>query len=342
MPAYATNYTTTLQSMTRQRVVSDKVVDTVFKAIKVLQWLRSKNLTVTVKGGLYLQQPINVSASPNTQTFDGADVTNLASMNTNVVTAAWDYKKYIDSLVVLDTDLLLTDGSPDAVANYVDVQVDVVKMSVMRKLNIDIMQNTQSIDPKGINGVKEAVDDGTINLNYGGISRTTYSAQWKSQTNYTILSVANGGAPLTSISSLDALVQIDAERPDAYFTTPLNWATIRSNLYSQDHFIQPDMARAIGGWDLMLNGNPLYIDNYIQTGIATPGTAPGAGANSGGFLYLLNSTYFKWVVDADWDFELTEWQRPVNQMEYITHIKFAGNMICVKPSSQAVAWIQGG
>lgn len=334
MASYASGYNwlNTLQSITREGFVTEKVIDTVFKSNKFFQYLRQKGKVDDVHGSLALTWNVNTGTSPNTIAFDGDTPLPINSMNTNIIRASLDWKKYADALVLLGTDLLVNDGSPEAVANLVDVQLDITKMSLVDKLAGDVITNTQALNALQMNGLAEAVDDSTVATTYAGISRATYGAKWKSTVNYNV--VAN---ILNALHSADLAASIDGQRPDAYFTNTLNFGTLIQSLFSIDRYNQPDMARTVGGTDLIFNGNPVFLDQHVPTAAAAPG-----GGGSGGLFYGLNSSYLKLVVHPQWNFATGEWREAESNLSYYVRCLFAGNLVVLKPSANFVAWIQGG
>jgi hypothetical protein len=330
----------TLQALTREGFVTSNVIDTVFKDAKFFAWLRQKDRVVEDRGGMALVWPLNVGTSPNTQAFWGTQPLNTASMNTNIIRAALNWRAYADALVMATTDLALNNGSPEAVANIVDVQMGVVKSSLVQKLSTDVLTNTQAANPLEFNGLAEAIDNGTVASSYAGVSRTTYPSNWQSVVNYNVPSTAS---ILNTIHALDIQASIGGQRPDTYFATPNLFATTVEGLFTNDRYFQPDMARAAGGYDLIFNGKPLYIDQYLPTGVPVPsGVTPPSGTNSGGYFYGLNSTYSKLVVHPDFNFCVDEWQQAQGNASYFARMYFFGNYVCLKPSANFVAWIQNG
>jgi hypothetical protein len=328
-----------LQALTREGILSANVIDTVFKDAKIFAWLRQKDQVTMMNGGTAIIWNINVGRSPNTKAFWGVQPLPIQAMNTNIIRAALNWHAYADALVVALTDVAMNNGSPEAIANIVDVQMGVVKNSLVEKLSIDVISNTSSINPLQLDGLAAAVDDGTVATSYAGISRTgIYGPNWKSQTNYTVLSTANF---LNTIHQIDVLASVAGERPDTYFCTPLCFASSVESLTNNDRYNQPDMARAAGGYDLIFNGKPLYIDQYLPTGVATPGTPPMSGSNSGGFFYGLNSSYCKLVVHPNFNFAAQEWESAQSNAAFFSRMFFFGNLVVEKPTAQFVVWQQG-
>lgn len=328
-----------LQALTREAIITDAIIDQNFNSIKLLQWLRQAGRVDDKRGGAALMWNNNFGSSPNTTTYQGADDLPIASMNGNLLRAGLNWKGYADALVLPLDDILDNEDSPEAIASIVEAQLDVTKMSIVSKVANDVVNNTNAINPKGINGLAEAVDDGTVATTYAGLSRTTLGKKWKSTVNYTVLSTAN---LLNTIHSLDLAASIDGQRPNAYFTNTLLFGQLIESLTAQDRYEQPEMARAAGGSDLIFNGNPVFVDNQIGTGVATVGSAPGSGSNSGGYFYGLNSTYLKYVVNPKANFAVTDWQAAQGNATVFCRIFHRNNLTVLKPSAHFVTWIQGG
>lgn len=335
------NYLNTFQSLTREQIITKKVIDTFFKSNKAWNYIRTKGLYDDVRGGAALTWVINIGSSPNTTTFDGDDTLPIASMNGNILRPSLAWKRYTDALAVPVTDIADNNGSDQAVANLLDVQLDITKASLIDKISYDWLSNTSSINPKGLDGAAAGVDNGTVSPSYAGFSRAQLGAKWQANVNYSIASGTTANF-LANMHTLDLQASIDGQRPDFYFTNMLLFGQLIQSLWPQDSYLQPDMARTAGGNDLIFNGNPLFLDQHVPTGVATPGTPPGTGTNSGGYIYGLNSTYVRCVVNPDVNFALLDWALGQNNLVLFTRILWFANMIFLKPSAHWVGWFQGG
>jgi hypothetical protein len=333
-------YLNAFQSLTREEIITRKVIDTVFKSNKAWQWLRQKGMYDDVKGGAALTWPINVGKSPNTTTFDGDDTLPIASMNSNILRASLPWKRYTDALAVPLTDIADNNGSDEAIANLLDVQLDVTKASLIDKISYDWIINTQAINPKGLDGLAEAVDNGSVAPSYAGFSRAVLGPLWQANVNY-LLPATSGTNTLASMHLLDLQASIDGQRPDFYFCNTLAFAQLIQSLWTVDRYNQPEMARAAGGNDLIFNGNPLFLDQHVPTGVASPFGTPATGTNSGGLLYGLNSSFIKIVVNPQVNFALLDWALGQNNLVLFTRILWFANLVCLKPSTNFAVWIQG-
>jgi hypothetical protein len=334
----AYSFSNPLQALTREAVLSDVIVDHVVKSIKLTQYLMQKGLVDDKRGGAALTWNNNFALSPNTVTFDGDDPLPINSMNNNLQRAGLGWKSYADALVLPINDILDNEGSPEAISSLVEAQLDITKMSIVRKIAADIINNTQNIDPKGIDGLAGAIDDGTVLPTYANVSRNQVGNYWKSQVNYQVASTAN---ILNTIHGIDIQASIDGQRPDSYFTGPLAFGQLIESLTPQDAYIQPEMARAAGGNDLVFNGNPVFIDNYMPTGVPTPATFSISGSNSFGQFLGLNSSYIKLVINPKAKFATTDWIAAQNNATVFCRIFARLNLVVLKPSAHFNLYIQG-
>ena len=331
--ASAFNFTNNLNALNRDHSLTDYIIDLVFKSIKLWNFLRMNDMVVT--GGEALTWNLNIGQSPNTVWYQGDQDLPIASMNANIYTAALDWKWLDDALTVLMTDVLINDGSPDAVANAVASQIDVMKMSSVQAAAKAFIVNNQTVNPLAFDGLSASIDNGQVVNQYAGISTTSAitGSLWSSNINY---NMGGGAALLGNMQTQDIAAQIDNSRPDHYATNKLFYGAIIGQLTSLDRYIQPDLARTFGATDLAFNGCPLFMDNNIPTGVASP-TAGG----SGGYMYGLNSRYLKLVVMEGCNFDLEDWRRAEQNNTYFTRLHFAGNVVNMKPPAHWGAWVTG-
>lgn len=322
-----------LQALTREGVVSDVIFDQFFKSNKFTQYLLQKGNVDDKRGSAALTWINNFGSSPNTIAYDGDDPLPIASLTSNLQRAALPWRSYADALVLPINDILDNEDSPEAIASLVEGQLDITKMSLVDKIATDVLVNTPSINPKGLDGVAEAIDNGTVAPTYAGISRTSYGTRWQSSVNYT----ATSTNILTTIHAIDLAASIDNQRPDAYFSNILAFGGIIESLFAQDAYIQPEMARAGGGNDFIFNGNPFFIDNHMPTGVASPSS----GSGSYGQILGINSSYIRFVINPKAKFAVTDWIAAQNNATVFVRIFFRGNLVVPKPASHFTLFVSG-
>jgi hypothetical protein len=330
-------FTNTLNSLNRDHSLTDYIIDLVFQSMKGLNFLRQREMTDEIEGGLAASWTVNVGKSPNTVWYAGDQDLPIASLNNNVYTAALDWKFLDDALVVLFTDVLMNDGSPDAVANYVAAQLDITKMSSVQALATAWIQNHKALNPLAVDGLAGSIDTGLVEPTYAGIPLTAgaVGSLWQGQVNYNIASFA---VMLAALQALDISAQIDNSRPDFYMSNRLVYGGVIGQLTSLDRYIQPDLARTTGSVDVSFNSAPLFIDSNVPTGVVSPAT----GSGSYGYMYGLNSRYLKLVTLKGANFEVEDWQKAQQNNTYFTRIHWGGNLVNLKPPAHWVAAISGG
>lgn len=335
--ASAYNFTNALNALNRDHSLTDYVIDTFFDSQKALNFMRQREMVEVIKGGLAATWNVNVAGSPNTQWYQGDQDLPIASMNNNIYGAALDWKFLDDALVVLLTDTVINDGSPDAVANMVESQLDITKMSSLANIASAWITNHKSLNPLSLDGLAGSIDNGTVETSYAGISTQSSGAVgtlWQGKVNYN----PSGGNLLGYMQTQDIAAQVDNSRPDFYVTNRLSYGAVVSSLTSLDRYIQPDLGRVTGQTDLAFNSSPLFIDSHVPTGVVSPAT----GSGSGGLIYGLNSRYLKLVILDGMNFEMEEWQKAQTNNTYFTRIHFGGNVVNLKPSAHWVLWNTNG
>src|SRR6185437_2392483 len=214
------NYLNTLQTIVREGFVTKAIIDTFFTSQRLFQELR--DLTDRQNGALALTWPYNMGKTSNTVAFAGGQALPANSLDT-FIRASLPWKYYADALALNVTDLQQAD-SPEAIASLVDSQLDIVKMSIADRLAGDIITSTQATFPLQVNGMAEAIDDGTVATTYGGISRTTYPTT-KGTTSY---GLTLGSTTVNDLYALTLKASQDGHRPNFFATTRLVFAQLQN------------------------------------------------------------------------------------------------------------------
>jgi hypothetical protein len=329
-------YTNVLQAVTREAVLGDIVYDQLFQGNKFFMFLLQRDMVRYIKGGAAITWVNNFGRSPNSIAFDGADNLPINSLAGNLVRASLPWRGYADALVLAVTDLVDNEGSDEAILGMVEAQLDITRMSMLDLMSQDVVTNTQSINPRGFDGVAEAVDNGPVSPTYANIARATYGTKWSSLVNYNVTGTVAANL-LPTIHQLDINASIDNSRPDAYFSNRLILAQLIEGLFAQDNYIQPDMARAAGGNDYLFNGNPLYVDNHFETQTTSPSTS-----SLGGFIRGFNSSFIKLAINPKLNFHETDWIAAQSNATMFTRLLWRGNLVVPKPQAHwAAFWVTG-
>lgn len=329
-------YNNVLQAVTREAVLGDIVFDQLFQGNKFFMYLLQKDMVRYIKGGAAITWVNNFGRSPNSIAFDGADNLPVNSLAGNLIRASLPWRGYADALVLAVTDLVDNEGSDEAILGLVEAQLDITRMSMLDLMSQDAVTNTPSLSPRGFDGLAEAVDSGIVAPTYANITRATYGTKWSAQVNYNVSGTVAANL-LPTIHQLDLNASIDNSRPDAYFANRLILAQLIEGLFTQDAYIQPDMARTAGGNDYIFNGNPLFVDNHFETQTTSPSTS-----TLGGFIRGLNSSFIKLAINPKLNFHETDWIAAQSNATMFTRILFRGNEVVTKPQAHwALFWQTG-
>jgi hypothetical protein len=330
------NYQNVLQAVTREAILGDVVFDQVFQGNKLMMFFLQRDMVRYIKGGTALTWVNNFGRSPNSMAFDGADALSVNSLSGNLVRASLPWRGYADALVLNVTDLVDNEGSDEAILGLVEAQLDITRMSMLDLMSTDLVVNTPSINPRGLDGLAEAIDNGVVAPTYANIARSTYGTKWNAQVNYNVSGTVSANL-LPALHQIDINASIDNSRPDAYFCNRSVIAQLIEGLFSQDHYIQPDMARAAGGNDYIFNGNPVFVDNHIQTGVGSPATS-----SLGGMFYGINSSFAKLGINPKLNFHETDWIAAQGNATMFTRILWRGNLVFTKPQAHfGLFWVGG-
>jgi hypothetical protein len=227
-------------------------------------------------------------------------------------TAGGPYQGY-DTLTVAPEDTVKTD-SPDSVANYLKFYVAQAEMEMAENLANGLWSD--GTNPKEIDGLEAAVDDGGVATTYAGLTRSTntfLNAQDDSTT---------GTLTATALQSLFGNVAEGGRHPTVIGSRQEQynrfWAL---NALNQDFPSQPagsDVQLASAGFtNQLFNGVPWVVDSHVFDG-------PNASNSA---IVMLNEDYIYMAVSPRADFDLTPFQEPVNQDAMVAKMLWAGNLI---------------
>lgn len=167
--------TNEMNSISR-RFLLDQVVDNVYLGIPAFFRLNAANKRI-VQGGFQVEVPLMWSKFSAGGAYQGYDLLDITPSDT-VKNGAWDWKQYYVPVTLSGLDLIRAD-SPEAVVSLVKLQFEQAEMQLADQLDNGLWSDAVT-NQKQIDGLKGAVDDGTVAGTYGGLSRTT-NTWWKSQ-----------------------------------------------------------------------------------------------------------------------------------------------------------------
>ena len=151
---------------------------------------------------------------------------------------------------------------------------------------------------------------------YGGIDRST-NTWWNSQVDTT-----GGPVTLDAINTMIGLCTIGQRKPDLIVTTQTLFDKTWARVQPQQRFLDSKSPLAqVGFSGINFNGHAdMIVDNHCPTG----------------YMFFLNTDFWKFVCNKHKNFEWTEPKVPTAQDAYVRQLLHMGNFICVQPRLQGV------
>lgn len=343
------NYSDALNVLTFPNVPRDKITEQVVDTSPFFALMRGSDHLVEERGGLFLQETINTSLSPNASFYTGAGGWKMSTFQ-GFIALGWDWKLAHDGVVITGQELVINDGFNDAIASLIQGRVDITSLTLPDVVGGYLFKNNPygnnsdgtAGDPSGPEGLAVLVDDGTISTTIGQQSRTTYPIL-NAKCNYSASLTA------TMISQIQAMWSRanrgGLNRTKVNFTTEAIYNAFWGQLQTPERYtLNPHALEAIGwkttgGSDLGFNDAVVLIDEKCPTNIASP--KAGVSGN-GGFWYGINPDFFELVVHPERFFSFGEWYKDPYGDQYFLDVYLAMALKCLRPNRQFVLWHNGG
>jgi hypothetical protein len=300
--------TNTVTALSR-RLILPRIVDNVYNSnVLFYRWYRANKFTQ--QGGTQIEQPLMYKRMAAGGSYSGYQLLPITPSDT-VQNAAFAWKQYYTP-VTIDGLTLLRADSPLAIADFVATQFKQAEMDMSDNLGTGLWSDGSGAND--IDGIREAVDNGTIQSSYGAIAHsgnTWWNAQIDSSTTtMTLLSLQNLFGSCTN----------GGRAPTIIFSTQANYNRYWNlNLTPQQFPVQPggkDVQLAQAGFEnLLFNGVPWLVDSHIPT------------TGTEGNIFFLNEDYIQIVTASRADFHLQDFQTPVDQDAMTALLLWAGNLV---------------
>lgn len=312
----------TLTTISRQYVMPD-FMDEVYKSSPLIRRLYKSN-RVTLQGGSQIEQGLLVSRLASGGAYEGYDRLDIAPSDT-IRSAAWDWRQY-SKPVAVDGRTLIKVNSPDATADYIRTYFQQAQMDMQADLAFDLWNNVPGggsapSNPKGLDGIRGAIDDAAIVNVYGGIDRSvTANAFWKAKADH-----ATTALTLANLNAFHSLCQRGAYGPSAVYSRRdmynVYWKLIATSTPTYQLPIQSaiddEVAVQAGFTNLYFNNMPWLVDDYVPDGADATHSS----------VFFIDEKMAKLVVNTGRNFEMGDFQKGIDQDAMVAQILFAGNFI---------------
>lgn len=309
----ATPIGTNVVNSISRRYIMPQLVDTYYRSNVITFRLLSRNKKM-VQGGYQIEIPLVYTGFAAGGWYQGFDQLDISPSDT-IKNAAFDWKQLYVPVTVDRLTLIKTD-SPEAVVNFLTFYFEQAQAQLVDLLGTGVWSDAVT-NAKMLDGLRGAVDDGTVAATYGGLLRsanTWFRAQVDS---------ATAALTLASLQTLFGNTTEGGRHPTIIASTQANynryWAL---SVVGQAFPVQPSGAdeqlAANGFTNLLFNGVPWVVDSKIT-------------ANH---IYFLNEDYIYLVVNPQADVAMDPFREPVDQDAMTALIRWAGNLCVSNPARQ--------
>lgn len=298
-----------------RRYIVPQVADNVYNSNLMFFRLNHSNRRI-VQGGFQIEQPLMYQKLAAGGPYSGYDLLNIAPSDT-VKNAAFQWKQYYSPVTVDGLTLIKTDA-PDAIANFLNLYFAQAEMDLADNLGYGVWSDGVT-NPKDLDGLVGAIDDGDIDSTYGGIS-TSANPWWKSQ-----VVDSSTATSVTAYNSLFNACTKGGRHPtiivgtqtcyEYFYNLNLSYQRFPSQPGGQDEQLQS------AGWtNLLFNGVPYTIDSHIS--------------GTGGEVFFINEDFMFLYVSPRANFTLEDFQTAINQDAMVAKLLWAGNIVFSNRSLQ--------
>lgn len=302
--------TNSLNSITRRAFPDKDIADQVYDSNVLYQrWSKSGR---TVSGGIHLEQVLNVKRYDTGVRYRGFDVIPPIPKDT-FKNAAWDWNN-IAVPVTIDGETLAKNDSPDSIASLIDGQLEIAEMELRDMVGTDLFSTGS--DNNAIEGLRAAVDNGTVASTYGGLgNRTTTNDFWQPDTG--ALDTTTTTVTLAALQTVFQAATEGGEHPTIGVTTDANYNRIYNLHTAQQRFpvgtagVDEQLLQA-GFTNILVNNVPVVVDSHCP-------------ANH---FFWLNENFFLYVTHPNFSPKMGDWLEPTNQDAFVAKLILRHALVC--------------
>ncbi len=266
---------------------------------------------VIFDSGLKIAQPVIYGKLPS-GSFKGLDTFTTSYVQTQTF-AEWDWKSYYVDVTIPEDDLAKVEGD-EKIIGLMASKMETATMTAYDDFATMLFGDGTGNSSKDFDGLLNGVDNGTLYANYGGIERTA-NVWWKAQ-----LDSTGGAVTLDAINSMIGSCTIMQKKPDLAFTTQTIYDKIWARIQPQQRFLDSKSSLAqVGFSGINFNGHmEIIVDNHCPSG----------------YIFMLNTDYWKLVLNKRRNFYWTPPKTPVDADAYIRQMITMGNCFTIQPRVQ--------
>ena len=340
-PSTNTVYYDALLSSTLDAVVgSGQLFDNIFKDSAFLAALRDKGAVVKQNGGERIRAPLMYEGNSTIKSYAGEETLDT-TLQDGITTAFYEWKELGGTIGITRKEERQNSGEA-ALLGLLEAKIKQAEMQMRETLNTQLLRGTVSgatfvpgnnakdLNPLGWFLRKLNQTDPTVGGNVGNIAAS--NSWWRHQTAIgDTATPATGNAFALDITTYKGLVVAlrrlynhcskgSGGAPNLGIADQVTFETYENALDDKVRYTDTRMAD-MGFDNTKLRGATLIWDEVI------PDVEAGTAAITKGTVFLLNTNFYKLVIDSQTDIVTTPFVEPENQTVKTAKILFMGNSV---------------
>src|SRR3990167_3053787 len=291
------------------------LVDQFFGSAPLLAYIRKRE-NVSLKGGRDIRENFVYADFPASSYGRGTEFDTSTKEFTTAMIFDWKFNYAPVNLDVIDVDL---NDSAEAVFDLVEAAMETGELSMVDEMSSQLFSDGTGNGGLDIDGLANAVSRST-SVAYGGITRSATAGSPGAAIRAAVENTTGGALSLAQTNSDYGSCVIGREKPDLIVTTQTLWDRFWERSQASERN-KPESDRDIGFESVRFNAADVTVDSHCPSG----------------FLYFLNTKWFKYYTHSKWDFRFRGFFEPSNQQRQIGQIVAWGNTVCRSPRLQGVA-----
>lgn len=291
------------------------IVDQIY-ASNALFWRLNAANKKSISGGYQFEVPFMYSELSNGGPYQGYDVLDVAP-NDTVKNGKWDIKQHYVP-VTIDGLSMAKFNTPEAAVSILSLKWEQARMQMASNLGTGLYSDTTT-NTKEIDGLKGAVDAGSVATSYAGLVRSS---------NTFLNSQVDSSTATMTLSSLRTMVgncTFGGHTPSIIMSRTEQYNRLWALMVSNQRYTGRDETLTTAGFtNIAFDNIPWVLDSKVFDGPNTSNSA----------ILFLNEDTINLVNVASTDFYMDDFAKPVNQDAMVGMLRWYGNLMVLCPQVQ--------
>lgn len=335
---HTVNYDDLLSTTLFNYVDGGNLADNIFKDSAFLAYLRANGGVDKQGGGERIAMPLMYGKNSTAKSYEGYDIIDTTPQD-GITTAFYEWKELAATISISRKEERQNSGDAKIIG-LLKSKITQAEMTLRETLNEQLVRGTVSgatfvpgnsgkdMLPLGYFLRKDNTTDPTTGGNVGNIASS--NDWWRHRTAVADSASADTGnsfaQSITTYAGLKAGLHRlynycsrgSGGKPDLGLADQITFETYENALDQQVRYTSQQMAD-LGFDSIKLKGATLMWDEVV------PDVDNGTAAVTAGSCFLVNSNFYKLIIDSETDFTTTPFIEPENQTAKTAKVLFMGN-----------------